>query len=838
MAESLDESEQNLRKLADAQEKAMERLIDSLSSMNKNNKDSLAHFLKEKKNWVEREKAVEDFIKQTKTIASPNALGGFIKGVKGSFAALGDVSNDLRILDSVIETTTDTVEKQKLSLKRDELVRKSINATLLGSAADFAGSIRKIAISGIANTTSSFVKGLQDNSSATSLSSTLMTGAVDVATSAVGETGRALGKAGELVSGFGGKAKWAGLAAQGLGMALNGFAETANKVAKFGIEVLSKEVEKTIKVFNDASSSGALFANGMTGMRNAATDAGLNLEQFSNVLKKNSEDLGRSGLGVTEGIRTVGRVAKDLRTSGVSDQLQRLGFGFEDQADLIAETTANMRRTAGGKSSDAEIAIQTAKYAENLRTISAITGEDAKKKTEEVKAQNQILAFQQEMATKTPAQRAAIDAAMATMTEIEKKNFRDRMVFGEVINKEGAIYEATLSGAREKGRAQLELLNQNQLTAQSNARLNASFGQQISQSAKANKAIGAAALAGVGGLEGVAKAQLDAINQSNVYTKEAVESGQTVVEKQKTAADDLTNSVIGAANAAQDLKIELQDTLLPAIGMFADVSEKMLKVVKDQLKDLNLSSGTDEDEQKSTKQKWADRFGKVGRGALEYGGGAIGGVAGALAGPITGFLGATGGQQAGKALADLIGLPQYAQGGITSGLSLAGEAGPEAIIPLDNNRSVPVKLSMNDLNSNLGIMKSSPEEVMKSNNIRNPFNDILPSKIDAMNSILNSYKKGLINPFKGVDLSSPDLSNILSKNLMRDYNLMSEENQNDSSFKVQTAKTESEFSGKTVELLTEQINLMREFISKADDQISMLSDSKSLHQQLVNNSYS
>jgi hypothetical protein len=67
---------------------------------------------------------------------------------------------------------------------------------------------------------------------------------------------------------------------------------------------------------------------------------------------------------------------------------------------------------------------------------------------------------------------------------------------------------------------------------------------------------------------------------------------------------------------------------------------------------------------------------------------------------------------------------------------------------------------------------------------------------------------------------------------------MSEENQNDSAFKVQTSKSQVDFSGKTVELLTEQINLMREYISKADDQITMLSDAKSLQQQLVNNSYS
>lgn len=41
------------------------------------------------------------------------------------------------------------------------------------------------------------------------------------------------------------------------------------------------------------------------------------------------------------------------------------------------------------------------------------------------------------------------------------------------------------------------------------------------------------------------------------------------------------------------------------------------------------------------------------------------------------------------------GLPAFASGGITSGLSLAGEAGPEAIVPLPDGRNIPVKMADN-----------------------------------------------------------------------------------------------------------------------------------------------
>lgn len=39
----------------------------------------------------------------------------------------------------------------------------------------------------------------------------------------------------------------------------------------------------------------------------------------------------------------------------------------------------------------------------------------------------------------------------------------------------------------------------------------------------------------------------------------------------------------------------------------------------------------------------------------------------------------------------------FAKGGITNGLSIAGEAGPEAVVPLPDGRSIPVKMDMGDM---------------------------------------------------------------------------------------------------------------------------------------------
>lgn len=45
-----------------------------------------------------------------------------------------------------------------------------------------------------------------------------------------------------------------------------------------------------------------------------------------------------------------------------------------------------------------------------------------------------------------------------------------------------------------------------------------------------------------------------------------------------------------------------------------------------------------------------------------------------------------------NAWAESMGLPKFARGGITSGISIAGEAGPEAVVPLPDGRRIPVQM--------------------------------------------------------------------------------------------------------------------------------------------------
>ena len=691
---------------------ALSKIYPELEGLLKTSKSLSKQWAKQftwsEQNWPKEKALLEQHIKQIKLVSGPDGMTKFANALKGGTAHLDKYKAQLEQLDNAIEELAKTAEESGTGSKRQQLEELRNQMAMKIAGAEFRADLRKTGGvltsalgSALTQTIGKFTSGLQGNASATELTTTLMNGAVDAATAGTDALGKTVSGTGSILSSSTNpRLKVLGAVADVAGGAIGSMGQAAGKLAKFGIEILSKEVERTVKAFNETSAAGALFADGMTGMRNASAAAGLTTDQFAAVVKNNADSLAASGLGVTGGAKAIGDA---MRVGGgvAKKQLLNLGYSFEEQAGLYAETAAAMRRTAGGKSSDAAVAEQTMKYAENLRLIAAITGEDAKRKTAEAKQQNQILAFQQQLAGKSAEQRAQIDAAMATMTEVEKKNFRDRVVLGTVINKEGAIYEATVAGAKEKADAILALYNNNALTADANFKLTAQYGEQIKSSIMSNKEFAIAGMVAGGVIGEVSASQLAAVNQANMTTEEARAAAKKNLEAQKNANDVLTKNVTDAAVAAQDLKIAVQETLLPAIADFAKVSAAMLKSMQEMVAG---AMGASKGESLWEKTKRVSTAGVAGA----FAGGTAGAMTGLTVGSVVPGAGtAIGGIGLGAAGAILGGLtaaikeafwgePGKALGGISEGPSsgyMEKLHGVEAVVPLSAGRSIPVDIS-------------------------------------------------------------------------------------------------------------------------------------------------
>jgi len=492
-------------------------------------------------------------------------------------------------LEKTIDETEDLTEVQKASSKA---IIESTKATAAKKIADIEGkeAVDKFnkGISQVQNTFAplskafgSIISSYQSGGSQIGLASGIMQAELGLASSSATSAGGSLMSAGAAAAQSGTKlGKFGGIALTAAG-GLSLFAGKMGEVAQKVLPVLTTELNKYIKSFQSMSTSGALFTDGITGMANAGKDLGLTLEQTSEFAKRNGESAALMGLGVTGAMKELGKVSKVIKDSGVQNQLLNLGFTIEEQADLIAETSSTMKRF-GANVSDKEVAAQTKSYAENLRTIAAITGEDAKKKVAQVKAENDYLAFTQAKAKMSPKQQAQIDAAMATMTAQERKNFQDRIAFnGQVVNKEGLMYESMIDGTREKGLRQLELLEQGNLTAQSNADLNKEFGKRISESALNADALGKGAIVIGGALTGVATAAQDAIKQQQIYTGAAVDAAKTNIAGQENTQDDVTKSMNKVIIANQEAALAIQNAILNSgvMTLFADEVTKATKAL-------------------------------------------------------------------------------------------------------------------------------------------------------------------------------------------------------------------------------------------------------------------
>jgi hypothetical protein len=182
---------------------------------------------------------------------------------------------------------------------------------------------------------------------------------------------------------------------------------------------------------------------------------------------------------------------------------------------------------------------------------------------------------------------------MQNMTEQQKKNFVDMMVYGTIINKTGAIMAAQMPSVAEFAQDQVRDARAGVLDGRRTLENQKKHAEQNQRELLALGAtIGKAGLAGVGGAAGeLSEAMGRELPQIGKFTAEGITAAEDAAAKQKEATDGLTDSVVDAEKAAQKLKVALEETLTPAIKNFAAISVQMLKGVQDMMNELGFGVG-------------------------------------------------------------------------------------------------------------------------------------------------------------------------------------------------------------------------------------------------------
>lgn len=478
-------------------------------------------------------------------------------------------------------------EQFRMIDQAQEKIAKSRFYDTLFSLSSAASAVRTT-FSTLTSVTGGLIRGFQDNADAFKMSNSVISGGLTLVSKGASSAQQALVSLG--VALFPVNKALSMIAFGGSALAFS-FDQTARGL-NFTLDIFSKEVEKTVSSFTTLVSSGALYARGLTEMREQAKNADMTLYQFSNMVKASAEFLSQLGTGIAPAAKRVGDVLK-LGSDTFRLKLMNLGFSIEEQGSLVAEVMRDMRQSTGQlRATDPEILQATERYAENLRILAAITGQDGKKRMEQARQAANNLAFQQKLAGMDEKQRQNVIEAMANMSDVQRKNFMDTVLFGTVINKEGAAAAALSQGLNVSVQEIVDSLNAGTLTADKVREIQQRRGKDIERDLMGNKEVALAAYAGAGGIvQGLNTFLTTELEFRKQFTPEAIAAAKEAAAAQKNTQDEFTTNLNQAQISALKLAIAFETIATTLLPYYSKITEKTLTGVSETLADVGKFLG-------------------------------------------------------------------------------------------------------------------------------------------------------------------------------------------------------------------------------------------------------
>ena len=360
-----------------------------------------------------------------------------------------------------------------------------------------------------------------------------------------------------------------------IGKLMEGFGTALQKTADVVLPKLQALIEQNIASFVTMSRSGAIFAGGLDDMSDVAANGMMTLAQLSKVVESNKEVFAGMGENVQQGLT---RVTNVIRVGGedLRKRLLGLGFSVEEQAGVIAEVSRAMsqgKKLPQTADTDRMIAQETQKYAENLRIIASITGEDAKKKEAEAKQQAAKLAFQQKIDSLGPAQKLAAEKFMMSMSAREQQQYMEYVVNnGQALTQATALNEQFLPANAEMLKGLAAKVNDG--TAQLGDEFDARARYQArteQEGISANRNIGLIGMGAGGGnnpmVQELSQSIGETIQNNRRSTAEAIEDARRNARNVQTPQQGtIQREMIEGINANQKLNLAI-DSVTRRYGM-------------------------------------------------------------------------------------------------------------------------------------------------------------------------------------------------------------------------------------------------------------------------------
>lgn len=529
------------------------------------------------------------------------------KTVKKSGGSYRDVIGQLSELADAIEDNVEELDTQeKKNEARDRLrvvAEKARNQKLMDMTAEMAGTALKTLFNYQFNQIKVGMRDLMSGStSAFQMAADLqIQGAQDI-NAGIQEAATAAGGAGVALMAITLPATRAAGALLAFGGALAGFA--SSKVTEFFTEktrILAGAVESAFNSFREASQAGAMFAGGVSQLREVALQSGLTQEQFTKVIAENRDALAQAGYSMSGAVDMVSRVAdrftKDFGKSGqtLRREMQNLGFSIEEQVGLAAEVAANMKRL-GGRATTTEVAQATAEYAKNLRLIAEITGDDAKKRMDQARAITESYSFQSKFLREHNNDYAALIKVQNSLAKMEAHE--RRAVHQSYIRGTTTDVGAIIAGFRDPALNIANVLHQQNFTVEQLDGILYKYRDTLLTEDRTRKEAIASSYDMIGANQEAATAITTGFNAALKGNSDAYRRAQAAVEGAVAPQDQFTESLNSATDELQRLKNTVQIDLTDAIKGFAKEVPDIIKDFEKKLYDIGILKGNTPEGQK------------------------------------------------------------------------------------------------------------------------------------------------------------------------------------------------------------------------------------------------
>ena len=654
------------------------------------------------------------------------------KGMKDGSVHVLDSLGTFKQLQEQLRKNTSVIDKE--SLARIKSIRyQAIGASVVeGLTTSLQGAATAMIDLAIENF-KTFVSELQGSGNAFGMVTKMQVQSIEATrkmNSAMASGGESIGAT--LTAVLPGYFKIFGVALIGLAKLFGYVSDKTAELAKFGVETLNIEVQKTIKSYQESTKAGIFFANGMTEMADTAHEAGVSYRDFMEAVSKSATDLTLLGGNAGAGAVAVSKTFKALEP--FRRGLLNIGAGMEEQIQGTAEYMANLAQSNQLKGkSDAELAKGVDAYITNLKVISSITGEEAKA------AMARARKAAEQSAVQNTLNNLEGDARNKFLTGIEllpkgmEAALQQMLVSGTITSTELAIAADQIPGLRtqieqmasgiKNSNVTFEQVRQNYLNNLNDPSLKEGF-------KRFNSGVGlAGVLVNKFGTETNAASQYER-QYNQVRNGEALDAANRV-DSTKNTNDKLTNTVSDITKEFNKLQASIEKDLQEPMKRYADFVAAQMKDFAIKIAEImgilgvgGGNNGVTYPKQDLTRNERLDTS-----NARRTEVGSLGTIATDANGkpmptqeqidtarfPALGVRGMPAWRERLKKRAEekdrrdnavpSLGsdyrAPELsgafmADGGITKGPSIAGEAGPEAVIPLKNG-SIPLDMNFGEM---------------------------------------------------------------------------------------------------------------------------------------------